>query len=111
MKNYRIEAIILAIGTLMLGVFIYWGLSAFAAKDRVVDVRGLAEREVKADKVIWPITYKTTGNDLQTIYTDLNNVNDRIARPTSVWGLPKLLTCAPNDTALPTTSKRATATM
>lgn len=79
MKNYRIEAIILAIGTLMLGVFIYWGLSAFAAKDRVVDVRGLAEREVKADKVIWPITYKTTGNDLQTIYTDLNNVNDRIA--------------------------------
>lgn len=32
MKNYRIEAIILAIGTLMLGVFIYWGLSAFAAK-------------------------------------------------------------------------------
>ena len=39
MKNYRIEAIILAIGTLMLGVFIYWGLSAFAAKDRVVEDR------------------------------------------------------------------------
>lgn len=83
-------------------------------------MRGLAEREVKADKVIWPITYKTTGNDLQTIYTDLNNVNDRIAifltsngvaKTDISVGLPKLLTCAPSATALPTTSKRATDTM
>ena len=52
MKNYRIEAIIMAIGMLVLGFFIYLGLSAFASKDRVVSVRGLAEREVKADHVI-----------------------------------------------------------
>lgn len=78
MKNYRLEAIILAIGTLLLGVCIYMGLSAFAAKDRVVSVRGLAEREVKADHVIWPITYKTTGNDLQAIYADVNQVNARV---------------------------------
>lgn len=78
MKNYRLEAIILAIGTLLLGVCIYMGLSAFAAKDRVVSVRGLAEREVKADHVIWPITYKTTGNDLQSIYADVNQVSARV---------------------------------
>lgn len=78
MKNYRLEAIILAIGTLLLGVCIYMGLSAFAAKDRVVSVRGLAEREVKADHVIWPITYKTTGNDLQAIYADVNQVSARV---------------------------------
>lgn len=78
MKNYRIEAIILAFGTLVLGLFIYLGLSAFASKDRVVSVRGLAEREVKADHVIWPITYKTTGNDLQAIYANLNTVTPRI---------------------------------
>ena len=78
MKNYRIEALILALGTLLLGLCIYFGLSAFAAKDRVVSVRGLAEREVKADHVIWPITYKTTGNDLSAIYSELNAVNPRI---------------------------------
>lgn len=78
MKNYRLEAIILAIGTLLLGVCIYMGLSAFAAKDRVVSVRGLAEREVKADHVIWPITYKTTGNELQAIYADVNQVSARV---------------------------------
>lgn len=32
MKNYRIEAIILAIGTLMLGVFIYWGFRPLLQK-------------------------------------------------------------------------------
>ena len=78
MKNYRLEAIILALGTLLLGVCIYLGLAAFASKDRVVSVRGLAEREVKADHVIWPITYKTTGNDLQAIYANLNSVTPRI---------------------------------
>ena len=78
MKNYRLEAIILALGTLLLGVCIYLGLAAFASKDRVVSVRGLAEREVKAEHVIWPITYKTTGNDLQAIYANLNSVTPRI---------------------------------
>ena len=34
MKNFRIEAIILAIGLLLLGVFIEKGFSKFAEKDR-----------------------------------------------------------------------------
>lgn len=78
MKNYRIEAIILSVGLILLGLFIYLGLSTFSAKDRVVSVRGLAEREVEADRVNWPVVYKTTGNDLQTIYTQLSNVNNGI---------------------------------
>lgn len=78
MKNYRIEAAILAVGLVLLGAFIYFGLDAFASKDRVVSVRGLAEKEVKADHVIWPVTYKTTGNDLQGIYADINEANAKI---------------------------------
>lgn len=80
MKNLRIEAVILALGILLLGVFVYLGLSAFAARDRVVSVRGLAEREVKADHVIWPIVYKTTGNDLQTLYADIHTASGCIAQ-------------------------------
>ncbi len=89
MKNYRIEAIILAVGTAVLGLFVYFGLSAFASKDRAVSVRGLAEREVKADHVIWPIVYKTTGNDLAALYNDVNGKCTRIATFLSENGLPK----------------------
>lgn len=78
MKNYRVESVILAVGMALLGLFVYCGLSGLAQRDREVSVRGLAEREVKADHVIWPIVYKTTGNDLQALYADINNANGRI---------------------------------
>lgn len=75
MKNYRIETLILAVSLVVLGIFLYQGLCAIGADDRVVAVRGLAEREVQADYVIWPVTYKTTGNDLQSIYADVKRAN------------------------------------
>ncbi len=78
MKNYRIEAAILAVGLTLSGVFVYWGLCAFSQRDRSVSVRGLAEREVLADHVIWPVVYKTTGNDLQKLYTEINRKNEII---------------------------------
>ena len=78
MKNFRIESAVVALGIALLGVFVYFGLSSFGARDRVVTVRGLAESEVNADHVIWPITYKTTGNDMQVIYADIHNANQRI---------------------------------
>lgn len=78
MKQFRTEAVIVAAGLSFLGAFLYMGLCRFAARDRVVSVRGLAEREVKADHVIWPIVYKTTGDDLQAIYARTNAVNAQI---------------------------------
>lgn len=67
-------------GTALLGWFIYLGIAAFANKDRYVSVRGLAEREVKADHVIWPIVYKTTGNDLQKLHAHINTVGRDISQ-------------------------------
>lgn len=78
MKNFRLESLVVAASLALLGLFVYLGLSSFGARDRVVTVRGLAENEVKADHVIWPITYKTTGNDMQALYADINNANQRI---------------------------------
>lgn len=79
MKNYRIESAIVAMGMALAGLFVYLGFCAFSQRDRVVSVRGLAEREVDADHVIWPIIYKTTGNDLQALYADINEKNATIA--------------------------------
>lgn len=78
MKNYRIESVILAVGLALLGLCVYWGLCGLAQRDREVSVRGLAESEVMADHVIWPIVYKTTGNDLQALYDDINTANNKI---------------------------------
>ena len=63
-----IEATILAFGLLLLGLFIKLGIDDFANKDRKVTVKGLAEQEVPADKVTWPITMKETGNSLPELY-------------------------------------------
>ena len=78
MKNWRIEAVILAIGMLLLGVFIKNGFSEFAQKDRSVNVKGLAEMEVPADKVTWPLVYKSLGNDLSVLYDDIKRSNQTI---------------------------------
>lgn len=78
MKNYRIEAIILSIGLLLLGVFIERGFSEFAGRDRSVNVKGLAEMEVPADKVTWPLVYKSLGNDLNALYEEIKRSNQTI---------------------------------
>ncbi len=78
MKNRIVEAIILAIGLIALGLSIKSGISSFSQRDRVVNVKGLAEREMQADKVIWPIVYKEVGNNLSELYENLNNKNRTI---------------------------------
>ena len=78
MKNLRIEALVLAAGLTLCGLFVNCGLSSMADRGRTVSVRGLAERQVKADYVMWPIVNKTTGNDLQAVYADVNAANAKI---------------------------------
>lgn len=62
------ESVILALGILGLGMFFFLAQAHVKDRDRVVQVRGLAEREVPADYVIWPIVYKELGNDLSALY-------------------------------------------
>ncbi len=78
MKKWILEAAIIAVGMLCLGFCIMSGLDSFANKNRVVSVKGLAEREVEADKVIWPLIYKQVGNDLASLYTQISNTNKAI---------------------------------
>ncbi len=66
------ESIILAIGIMVMGWCVKAGIDNFTNKDRKVTVKGLAEREVPADKVTWSISTKETGNDLPTLYERIN---------------------------------------
>ena len=61
-----------------LGAQIEDGINDFVAKDRVVTVKGLAEMEIPADKVTWPLMYKEVGDDLSTLYNKISNTNKAI---------------------------------
>ena len=78
MKNWRIEALILAIGLMVGGTFVQNGLRKLSTRNRVVTVKGLAEMEVKADKVTWPLVYKVLGNDMSVLYNEIKGSNLKI---------------------------------
>ena len=75
MKHYYIEAAILAMAIVGFGTFIKNSLDRYTDKERVVTVKGLSEREVSADKVIWPLIYKELGNDPAEIYQRIEKKN------------------------------------
>ena len=54
------------------------GIDDFADKDRNVTVKGLAEKEVEADKVTWPIPTKELGNDLPELYSRINATTQKV---------------------------------
>lgn len=68
-----IVAAIVAVGLLMLGLCIKSGIDNFTNKDRRVTVKGLAEKEVDADKVVWTLKLQESDNELNPIFGRLNN--------------------------------------
>ena len=75
MSNWKTEAVLLTIGLIAMGAEIRQGINNFVEKDRVVTVKGLAEMEVPANKVTWPLMYKEVGNDLATLYNKISDTN------------------------------------
>ncbi|MBR1932312.1 MAG: SIMPL domain-containing protein [Prevotella sp.] len=79
MKHHSvIAATIIALGIVALGAFLKSGIDNFANKDRKVNVKGLAEQEVEADKVTWPIVSKELGNDLPELYNKIGATQAKI---------------------------------
>ena len=64
------------IGLIFIGICMIVAVNRYKSYDRSVSVKGLCEKEVKADKVIWPISYKVMGEDLQNIYNQINQKNE-----------------------------------
>lgn len=73
-----IAATLLSLSIFSLGWFIKAGIDNFTNKDRKVNVKGLAEQEVEADLVTWPIVSKELGNDLPDLYNKIGSTQGKI---------------------------------
>lgn len=72
MKKLRFEVIFIALSIVVLGLCIKSGLNSISNNSRVVTVKGLAEQDVEADRVIWPVQFRVVGNNLGSLYKEVN---------------------------------------
>lgn len=63
-KKNLLAALALSVAIIFCGAMLPVAVKSFRSFDRTVSVKGLCEREVAADKVIWPICFKNVGDEL-----------------------------------------------
>jgi len=88
-KAAAILGLAVGVGLGLGGYFVGQGLFAAQATKRVVTVRGLAEREMPADLVNWPIVFTASGNDLSTVQKDLEAATVKVDDFLASHGFPE----------------------
>jgi hypothetical protein len=78
-QHYFIPALFVFLGLAALGYLLAQAIIQFKQMDRSVTVKGLSEREMSADVVIWPISYSLADNDLSQLYATIETNNGLIA--------------------------------
>lgn len=73
-----IAAALMALALAFMAVSIKTGLLQFRDADRVVSVKGLAERQVKADLALWPLNFTVLNNGLDGLQRDIESQQDLI---------------------------------
>jgi len=61
----------IALALAFMAINIKSGMLQFRDADRVVSVKGLAERTVNADLALWPINFSVFGNELDPLQNDI----------------------------------------
>ncbi len=87
LKGFNTAAALLMTGLIIMGYLIGSGIEKFANKDRFVTVKGLAERDVMANKVIWPLPFKSVGNNLSELYNTVEEYSKIIVSFLHKYGI------------------------
>ena len=77
-KQSITTSLIFAAALILASVILKQGIVEFKTLDRSVSVKGLAEKEVMANTVIWPINYSLAGNDLTALIGELETKNQAV---------------------------------
>lgn len=76
--HIAIAAVAFVIGLLGLGVILKSAAIDVKSMERTVTVKGLAEIEVEADTVIWPLQFSDADNDLEKLVERIEQKNDAV---------------------------------
>jgi len=77
-KAAAVLGILLAVGLLLGGMQMKRAVVAWKQADRFVSVKGLAERDVKADLVLWPLSYSVSANSLDQLHGLMHEAESKI---------------------------------
>ena len=74
-KGNFLAGLAIMVGLICVALSIPRAVNVLNSSKRSVSVRGLCEREVPADKVIWPLQYSIAGDDLSAVYATMESNN------------------------------------
>jgi len=80
MNNWKpvLASTIISIGIMISGLFLSYGYIKGNIDTRYVTVKGVSEKEVVADTVLWPIKFVTTNNDMVKARADLKESEKKV---------------------------------
>jgi hypothetical protein len=70
-KKFNIGLIIIGGAILLFSIAFFFSAKNFSKQGSYVEVKGLAERIVKADIAIWSINFDVKSNNIDTLYSDI----------------------------------------
>ncbi|HEX4020024.1 MAG TPA: SIMPL domain-containing protein [Acidobacteriaceae bacterium] len=88
-RSIVVASALLALGFVIAGWLLGSEIKDIRLADRYVTVRGLAERTVKADLAIWPLSFKEAGNDLQATYAKSEQDQQAVLQFLAAQGIAK----------------------
>ena len=68
------------VGLMFLGAMLPQAVKQFRSYERTVNVKGLCEKEVPADKVIWPLAFKVVGDNLEPLNAEIDRKTAEIKK-------------------------------
>lgn len=79
-KKNMIQGGAIVLAALVLGIFMVCTVKTLKSYDDTVKVRGLCEKEVPADRVVWRISYNEKDNSLADLRNTIRRNNDIIVK-------------------------------
>jgi hypothetical protein len=83
-----VAVVLVALAVALAGRFIGEGFRLGRQEERFVSVKGISERDVKADLVLWPLRFVSTGNELTAVQAKNRADADAVRRFLVGAGVP-----------------------